>query len=123
MLSHQGVALLLKYQEVCPCWDRCDLQKDVYLFHVWESTLRFQKPKRPSVTLFLLPANSDVELLAPSQHRVFLYAIILSAMTIMDGTSDTVSQPLLNAFLYKSCLGHGVSSQQWKPQLRQHVQF
>ena len=25
----------------------------------------------------------------------------------------TVSQPQLNVFLYKSCLGHGVSSQQW----------
>jgi hypothetical protein len=28
---------------------------------------------------------------------------------------STVSQPQLNASLYKSCFGYGVSSQQWKP--------
>jgi hypothetical protein len=52
-----------------------------------------------------------------------LHTAMFLAMTIVDEASETVSQPLLNAFLYKSCLGHGVSSQQWKPQLRQHVQF
>ena len=33
----------------------------------------------------------------------------------MDWTSETVSQPWLDVFLYKSCLGHGVSSQQRNP--------
>lgn len=31
-------------------------------------------------------------------------------------TSETVSQPHLNVFIYKSCIGHGVSSQQWNPE-------
>ena len=33
----------------------------------------------------------------------------------MDGTSELVNQPQLNIVPYKSCLGHGISSQQWKP--------
>jgi hypothetical protein len=37
---------------------------------------------------------------------------MLSAIMIMDWTPDTVSQPSLNIFFYKSCFGHGVSSQQ-----------
>jgi hypothetical protein len=36
-------------------------------------------------------------------------------LVIMDWTSEPVSQPRLNVVLYKSCLGHGVCSQQWKP--------
>jgi hypothetical protein len=40
-------------------------------------------------------------------------------MMIMDLTSETVSQPQLNVVLYKHLLGHGVSSQQWKPKLKQ----
>jgi hypothetical protein len=36
-------------------------------------------------------------------------------MMIMDWTSETVSQPQVNVVPYKSCLGHGVSPQQYKP--------
>ena len=39
-------------------------------------------------------------------------ACMSAAMMIMDQTSETVSQLQLNVFLYKSCCGHGVSSQQ-----------
>ena len=49
------------------------------------------------------------------QHRVCLKAAMLPTMTIMDWTSETVNQPQLYAFLYRSCPGHGVSSQQWNP--------
>ena len=38
---------------------------------------------------------------------------MLPVMMIMDWTSETVSQPQWNVCLYKSCLGHGLSSQQW----------
>jgi hypothetical protein len=48
------------------------------------------------------------------QHHVSLDTAMLPAMMIMDWTSEPVSQPPLNVVLYKSCLGHGVSSQQWK---------
>jgi hypothetical protein len=42
-------------------------------------------------------------------------AALLPTMVIMDWTSETVSQPQLSVCLYKSCLSHGVSSQQWNP--------
>ena len=38
--------------------------------------------------------------------------LIKNLKNIMDGTSKTVSQPLLNDVPFKSCFGHGVSSQQ-----------
>jgi hypothetical protein len=45
-------------------------------------------------------------------HHVCLHATMLPAMTIMDLTPETVSQPQFKVVLYKSCLGRGVSSQQ-----------
>ena len=45
-------------------------------------------------------------------HHACLDAATLPTMMIMDGTSETVSQPQIKVFLCKSCLGHGVSSQQ-----------
>jgi hypothetical protein len=47
------------------------------------------------------------------QHHVCLHAAMLPTVMTMDQRSETVSQPLLNASLYKNCCGHGVSSQQW----------
>lgn len=35
-----------------------------------------------------------------------------------DWTCESVRQPQLNVVLFKSCLGHGTSSQQWKLELR-----
>jgi hypothetical protein len=49
------------------------------------------------------------------QDHVCLDTAMLSSMMIMDRTSDTVSQPQLNVVPYKCFLGHGVSSQTWKP--------
>ena len=46
------------------------------------------------------------------QHHAYLDAAMLPSTMIMDGTSETVSQPQLNVVLYKSYLGHGVCIQQ-----------
>jgi len=46
-----------------------------------------------------------------SQHHVCLDEVMCPAMTIMNYTSETVSQPQLNVFWYKSCHDHSVSSQ------------
>ena len=40
---------------------------------------------------------------------------MLPTTMMMDWTSEPVSQTQLNDVLYKSCLGLGVSSQQWNP--------
>ena len=71
--------------------------------------LRFQKLKPGLVThcLFLLPEDPDVEISATLQHHVCPLATMFP--TMMDRTSETVSQHQLNVFLYKSC-DHGVSS-------------
>lgn len=65
---------------------------------------------RPSGSLFLLPVDPDVELLAPLAPC--LPVAMYPTMMIMDETSETVSQLQLRALFYKSCLGHGVSPQQ-----------
>ena len=53
--------------------------------------------------LFLLPADQDVEPSIP--------APCLPACHHNDTETETVSQPQLNVCPYKSCLGHGASSQ------------
>ena len=64
--------------------------------------------------LFWLQLGHDAELLAllgpclPACYHV-------SCMMITDWASENVSQPQRKIVLCKSCLGHGVSSQQWKP--------
>jgi hypothetical protein len=45
-------------------------------------------------------------------HYVYLLATMLPTMMAINKTSETVIKPQLNAFLYKSFHGHGVSSQQ-----------
>ena len=84
-----GVALL---EEVCVWW--------------------WLKPGPVSHTPFPLPVGLNVELSVtssapclPGHHHAFCHAD--NALNLL-----TVSQPQLNVFLYKSCLGHGVSSQQ-----------
>jgi len=61
---------------------------------------------------FLLPSDPDVELSVtspasrpPGHHHA-------SHRDDNGLNPEPVSQPQLNAFLYKSCLGHGVSLQQ-----------
>jgi hypothetical protein len=46
-----------------------------------------------------------------------------SVMIIMDWTSEPVSQPQLNVVLYKSCLGHGICSQQRNPNAGTHIAY
>ena len=47
---------------------------------------------RPSVFLFLLSADQDVELSAPLQHHVCLCATMLPDMMVMDQTSETITK-------------------------------
>jgi hypothetical protein len=60
-----------------------------------------------SLSLFQLPANRNIDSPLPLQHHIYLRATMLPTMTIMDQITKTVSQSLLNAFLYKSCPWRG----------------
>ena len=62
-----------------------------------------------------LQLDQDAELSIPSTALCLLHAAMLSAMMLMDETSETISQAQLNVVFHKSCLGHGVSLKQWKP--------
>ena len=65
--------------------------------------------------LFLLPANSDIELsvASPVPSPGGLPAGHQASCHDENGLNlRTVSQPQCNVVLYKSCHGHGVSSQQ-----------
>ena len=64
-----------------------------------------------------MQVDQDVDLSAPPAPCVPA-CCHASTMMIMDLTSETVSQAQLNVVLYKSCHGHGVSSQQWETQLK-----
>ena len=67
----------------------------------------------PNVTvLFLLPPDLDVELSATSPAACPPACSHAFCHDDNGLTLGTVSQPQLNVFLYKSCCGHGVSSQQ-----------
>ena len=62
-------------------------------------------------SVVFVPADQDVELLTPPIP--FLPAhVMFPTMMIIDLTSETISHSQLNVCLDKSCLGHGVSSQQ-----------
>ena len=79
----------------------------------------FDAPPSAEQSVFsCLPSEQDVELSTPPAPCLSA-AAMLFAMMIIDRTLEPVSQPHLNVVLYKGYLGHGVSSQQWKPQLRQ----
>lgn len=94
-----GVALL---DEVCPCGRVGD--------SVEVSKIPFQAQSL-SLPAACVTRWQDFHLL--SQHHVCLPALaMLLAMMIMDEDSDTVSQSQLKTSFYKSCHGHGVSSQQ-----------
>jgi len=56
-----------------------------------------------------------IKILNNLQHHVYLDSAMLPTMIITDWTSETLSQPQLSVSFIKSCLGHGVSSQQCKP--------
>ena len=86
-----GVALL---EEVCQ-WG-------------WALGFRMLKPYPVlSHSLFLLPAYSDVELSAPSPVPFLPGHPILPATVIMN-TFETLTEPQVIAFPYKSCYGHGI---------------
>ena len=70
---------------------------------VWVSFEVAYAQTMPSNSLSLLTEDQDVEFSAPP------VPCLSPAMIIMAHTSGTVRQPQLNAFLYRSCLGHGVS--------------
>lgn len=92
--------LFRKDWEVCPC-RRC----------VTGSGLRgFKSPLQAQcLSLCFLPADQNVKLLAATPAPgVFSHDVVC---LIINKPSKTVSEPHLNSFLYKCCLGHGVSSQ------------
>ena len=104
------VALL----EMWTCWSRCGFVGTCASLGVGFEVSDAQA--RPSVALlFLLPADPDVELSAASP--------VPCLPTCHHGSHHdnnglnlwTVRHLQLNVFCYKSCHGHGVSSQQKKP--------
>ena len=60
---------------------------------------------RPTISLFMLPVDPDLELSTTSLGPCLPACHYAS--------SETGSKLQLNVFLYKSCYGHGVSSHQW----------
>jgi hypothetical protein len=96
------VALL---EWVWPCWRKCVIRGQA---------LRLQKlqPGLGDSLFFLLPADPDVELSAPSPAPCLSLSCHASCYDDNGLIFLTISQPpRLNAFIYKSCHGHSVSSQ------------
>jgi hypothetical protein len=57
-----------------------------------------------------------LNMLGSGQGVALLGGVALSEEVChLDSNTLPLSQSQLNVFLYKSCLGHDVSSQQWKP--------
>ena len=69
-------------------------------------------------TVIHSPLLAAVGTIGSSSHLLQGHACLdtarLPAMMMMGQTFEPVSQAQLNVVFYKSCLGHGVSSQQWK---------
>ena len=111
MASIEGVALL---EWAWPCWSGCGLGVGVVLLkkvcHCEAETgaLRFQKLK----AVFPMPVDPDVELSATSPAPCLPTYHHAPHHDNNGLSSETISQPQFNVFLYKSCCGHGVSSQQ-----------
>lgn len=63
----------------------------------WEWALRLEKPRQAQCLSLCLQCSSQLLL------SVGLHAAMFPAMIVMDQTSETVSQPQLNALFYKSC--------------------
>lgn len=75
--------------------------------------MRFQKPILCPVSLLLpLPEGQSAALSFLSITDAAMLATMYPAMVMMDQASETVNKRQLNAFLYKSCCGHGIPSQQ-----------
>lgn len=62
---------------------------------------------------FSLLTNQNVAL--RNFSGTLLPATMLPTLMVMVSDFETVSKPPINNVSYKSCLGHGVPSQQWKP--------
>ena len=94
MLGHQRVALL-RYMTVL-----------ARLCH-WGWALRFQNVQaRPSVFLFLLPADLNVELITIFPALCLPGCCHASCHNDNRLNSETVSQHQLNAFFYENCCGY-----------------
>ena len=65
-----------------------------------------------------LPLDQDVELSAPPAPSL---PTRCHASHGDDNGLNLWNQSQVNVCLYESCLVHGVSSQQWKPKLRNHI--
>jgi hypothetical protein len=94
-----GVASL---EWMWPCWRKyvtMGVSFETLLLAAWKTVFSW------------LPLDQDIELSAPSPYTC-LDTAMLPALMLMDLTSETISQAQLNVCLDKSCLGHGVCSQQ-----------
>ena len=89
------------YQVVWPCWRWVIVGVDfkTLMLAAWKPVIS------------CLHSEQNLDLSAPPTPCLPELCHAPSLMT-MDKTSGPVSQPQLNAVLYKSCLGHGISSQQ-----------
>jgi hypothetical protein len=77
----------------------CGCGYKILILVAWMSVLHWQ------------PLDEDIELSAPPALCLPGYCHAPTLM-IMDWTSEPVSHPQLNVVFYKTCLGHGVCSQQ-----------
>jgi hypothetical protein len=103
---------------VWPCWRKC-------VTVGWALEVSFYAQALPSVEETVSPGCSWIEMQNSwlLQHHACLEAAMLPAMMIMHQTSKPLSQYQLMLSLNKSCLGHGVCSQQWKPYLRHRASY
>lgn len=101
MLSHQ------KHEEVWPCW-------------IWRGLIGGICHSRPSVSLFLLPADSDVESAAPSPVPGLLACYHASrhdetseAVTLAVHLLSTLSPPFSGLAPTVMKMGHLVPKGEW----------
>lgn len=104
MLGHQRVALLKRDWEVWFVGESVSLGVGFGVLKAKGSP--HISPSLSSCYLWIWMQDSQLFL----HHYVCLHATMLSAMVTMDLDSKTVSKLQLNAFLYRSCCGHDVSS-------------
>ena len=91
---------------MCPCWKKC-----VTLGRIWGL--------KSSSQALALSLSCCPWVWCRNLSYFCLHDTMLPTMMVMDWTSDSVSQPQSNVFLYRSCCGHRVSNRT----LRQHPSF
>ena len=116
-LVWRGVVLL---EEMWPCWRGngllgggvCLVGRSVSVCvwggGLWDHKCSSYSQYETHTVSSLLPEDQDIDSQLLLQHHACLHAFMLLAMIVMDWTSETVSQPQWNVFLYKSYLIHSI---------------